>query len=458
MMPSENFFAWLKEKNHQALVHVNQIPFSEMKQWYFDGQTGNLIHESGKFFKIEGIRVRTNWGYVPQWEQPIINQSEIGFLGIITKKFDGILYFLMQAKIEPGNINSTQLSPTIQATRSNYSQIHNGKRPLFFEFFNGEKPVKVLLDQLQSEQGARFLRKRNRNIIVEIEETDKIEIHENFCWLTLGQIKSFLQYDNIVNMDTRTVISGIPFGEYPHSVIDFYETLKYTNENNSHENGLLISMLDSERHLHNIDEIISWITNQKSLYDLDVEKIPLKTVKDWVISNDEIYQKNRKYFSIIGVNVEISNREVMTWDQPLIKASQEGIIAFIIKKINGIYHFIVQAKLEAGNFDIIELAPTVQCLTGNYRKGLNEYDVPFLDLVLNARQEQIWYSSFQSEEGGRFFKEQNKNMIIEADESLNLDLPNNYICMTLNQLMAFNKYNNYLNIAARSLIAAVKFT
>jgi len=457
LMPSEKFLHWMKAKNDEVHVKISQIPFYKMRLWRFDASTGNLVHESGRFFSIEGIRVKTNWGKVSEWEQPIINQPEVGFLGIITKMIDGILHFLMQAKIEPGNLNVVQLSPTLQATRSNYSLVHKGKRPLYLEYFNGEKPVKILLDQLQSEQGARFLRKRNRNIIVEIAENETIEVYDNFCWLTLGQIKSFLQHDNLVNMDTRTVISGIPFGEYPPDVLDFYETLKFTSDQNFHENGLLISMLDSKRHLHNVDEIISWMTRQKANYDLEVERIPLNSVKNWIISGDEIYHQNRKYFSVIGVNVEIGNREVQSWDQPLIRAAQEGIIAFIVKKINGIYHFLVQAKLEAGNFDIIELAPTVQCLTGNYRKGQNEYDVMFLDEVLNARPEQIWYSAFQSEEGGRFFKEQNKNLIVEVDESFPVELPENFIWMTLNQLKVFIKYNNYLNIAARSLISAVKF-
>jgi len=457
MMPSEKFLNWMKEMNEVVHVKINPVPFPNMRLWHFDENTGNLVHDSGKFFSIEGIRVKTNWGKVPEWEQPIINQPEVGFLGIITKKFNGILYFLMQAKIEPGNLNVVQLSPTLQATRSNYSQVHKGKRPLYLEYFNGEQPVKILLDQLQSEQGARFLKKRNRNVIVEIGENENIEVFQNFCWLTLGQIKSFLQYDNLVNMDTRTVISGIPFGEYPPDVLDFYETLKFSDEGKNRETGLLISMLDDRRHLHSVDEIISWITRQKSFYDLDVEKIPLKTVKNWVIEMDEIYHENHKYFTVIGVNVEIGNREVQSWDQPLIKAAQEGIIAFIVKKINGIYHFLVQAKLEAGNFDIIELAPTVQCLTGNYRKGQSEYDVMFLDEVLNAKPEQIWYSTYQSEEGGRFFKEQNKNMIIEMDDSFPVEVPENYTWMTLNQMKIFIKYNNYLNIAARSLIAAVKF-
>ena len=30
-------------------------------------------------------------------------------MGILCKKIDGVLYFLMQAKIEPGNINKQQL-------------------------------------------------------------------------------------------------------------------------------------------------------------------------------------------------------------------------------------------------------------------------------------------------------------------------------------------------------------
>ena len=457
MMPSEQFLAWMKEMNERVHVKINQVPFSKMRLWHFDSLNGNLVHDSGKFFSIEGIRIKTNWGKVAEWEQPIINQPEVGFLGIITKKFNGILYFLMQAKIEPGNLNVVQLSPTLQATRSNYSQVHKGKKPLYLEYFNGDKPIKILLDQLQSEQGARFLKKRNRNVIVEIDENENIEVYENFCWLTLGQIKYFLQFDNVVNMDTRTVISGIPFGEYPPDVLDFYETLKFSDQSKNRETGLLISMLDDRRHLHNVDEIISWITRQKSFYDLDVEKIPLNTVKSWIIEKDEIYHENHKYFSVIGVNVEIGNREVQSWDQPLIKAAQEGIIAFIVKKINGIYHFLVQAKLEAGNFDIIELAPTVQCLTGNYRQGQSEYDVMFLDEVLNARPDQIWYSTYQSEEGGRFFKEQNKNMIIKADDSFPVEVPENYTWMTLNQMKVFIKYNNYLNIAARSLIAAVKF-
>ena len=82
------------------------------------------------------------------------------------------------------------------------------------EYFNGEKDVIVLVDQLQSEQGARFLHKRNRNIIVEVDENEELEVKQNFLWVSLGQIKELLRYPNVVNMDSRTVISCIKFGSY----------------------------------------------------------------------------------------------------------------------------------------------------------------------------------------------------------------------------------------------------
>jgi dTDP-4-dehydro-6-deoxy-alpha-D-glucopyranose 2,3-dehydratase len=455
-MPSDQFLLWMREMNENVHVKVEQIPFSKMREWHFTEEKGNLVHQSASFFSVEGIRVRTNWGNVSEWEQPIINQPEVGFLGIITKNIQGILFFLMQAKIEPGNLNYVQLSPTLQATRSNYTRVHKGKTPLYLEYFNGTKQVRVLLDQLQSEQGSRFLKKRNRNMIVQIGEDEDINVPENFCWLTLGQIKSFLQYDNLVNMDTRTVISGIDFGSYPADALELYKTMT-TGGKQTREMSLLLSFLEDEHHYHDLDEIISWITKKKSLFYLEVDRIPLRDVSRWILDCNEIYHETRKYFTVIGVNVEIGNREVQTWDQPLIMAVQEGIIAFIIRKIDGVYHFLVQAKVEAGNFDLVEMAPTVQCIIGNYRKGENEYEVMFLDEILKAQPQQIWYSAYQSEEGGRFFREQNKNMIVEVGEEFSVEVPDNFIWMTLNQIKVFINFNNYLNIAARSLIAAVRF-
>jgi len=456
---TEQFFAWFSKRKDAIKVNIAKIAFDDLVNWGFDDLNTNLVHSSGKFFSIEGISVQTNWGKVNNWSQPIINQPEIGYLGIIVKKIDGVLHFLMQAKIEPGNINFVQLSPTLQATKSNYTRVHKGNPPAYLEYFQKKDENKaVLLDQLQSEQGARFLKKRNRNIIIEV--NDDIEVKDDFCWLTLGQIHKLLQYDNVVNMDTRTVISGIPFGGYDEKIIHLFDSINPLFASDKHfEADMLISAIENENHLHSIEEIISWFTGLKSKYELSVDKINLSDLENWIKTDDEIYHKDRKYFKVIAVKAEIESREVKSWTQPLIESAQEGIIAFVVKKINGVYHFLVQAKLEAGNLDVLELAPTVQCLTGNYRKASRENKPNFLDYVLDNQNnsERVKYISFQSEEGGRFYREQNKSIIIEAESDFDESVPENFIWMTLNQLKIFIQFNNYLNIQSRSLISAIKF-
>jgi len=446
---------WVNKRRSSIEVVINLIPFNKLNKWKFNEDTGNLYHESGRFFSIEGLEVKTNWTKNENWTQPIINQPEIGILGIITKKLNGVLHFLMQAKIEPGNINNVQISPTLQATKSNYLKIHQGKTPLYLEYFNGDKKVHILLDQLQSEQGARFFKKRNRNMIVEVE--DEIPVYDDFCWLTLGQIKELMRNDNLVNMDTRSVISGIFFEELDDKSTDYFYGID--DRNMIKQKMEIYKNFITKNSKEPIEHIISWLTALKSKYEFEAKLIPLKIIKNWVKTDNEIYHEQNKYFSVIASDIHISNREVISWSQPLIKSAQEGLIAFIIKKINGVYHFLVQGKVEAGNFDILEFAPTVQCQTENYRIGNNEYNVPFINEVLNAPEKNILYKAYQSEEGGRFYNEQNLNIIIEVDDNYISDkeIPENYCWMTLNQLFTFIKFNNYVNIQARSLISAIKF-
>lgn len=455
-MSIQEILAWMKQQNNEVVSAIKQIPISKLKGWSY--RDDRIRHDSGKFFSIDGIHIETNYRNTFQWDQPIINQPEIGFLGIIVKKFDGVLHFLMQAKIEPGNLNIVQLSPTLQATRSNYTRVHGGMTPTYLEYFNGGKDVTVLVDQLQSEQGARFLHKRNRNIIVEVDENEEIEVKTNFIWMSLGQIKQLLRYPNVVNMDSRTVISCIKFGSYPEQSLKLLDRVKrMSGAYYSKTDSFLYSVLSADNHLHEMQDIIQWITALKFKYELDVSPIGISQMQHWIYDGNSIHHEANKYFDVIGVRVEIMNREIVSWDQPMVRSAQEGLMGFVVKKINGIYHFLVQAKLESGNFDIVEMAPTVQCLTGNYRKGKNEYSIPYLETVLNAPKEKIWYSSYQSEEGGRFFQEQNLNIIVEVGDGFPVEVEDNYCWMTLNQMLSFVTYNNYLNIAARSLLSAISF-
>ena len=441
--------SWLLERQRLNRFEVKSIPFAAMQQWSFEPQTGNLVHETGKFFSIEGIHVTTNYGPVSEWSQPIINQPEVGILGILVKEFDGVLYCLMQAKMEPGNIHMVQLAPTVQATKSNYTQVHQGSKTRYIEYFVDRSRAKVLVDVLQSEQGARFLRKRNRNMIIEV--TEDLDVHQDFCWVSIGQLHKLLRHDNVVNMDARTVLACIPF--LCPEINQLSETIDAAATSEQRFNQLLLQSIISDQSVYSIDDILSWFTNLKTYYDLIVTPIPLAEVQRWHRGRSRIFHETRQFFTVLAVAVTATNREVFHWHQPIVKPRHKGIVCFLTKQINGVLHFLVQAKVEPGNFDILEMAPTVQCITGSYQFK----KPPFLEYVLNVHSKQVRFSTYQSEEGGRFYQEQNKNMIIEVEADFPLTVPDNYMWMTLNQMKELIRYNNYFNVEARSLISCLSF-
>lgn len=448
---TKDVLSWLKKENDRIKVNVEKTSFEKLEHWILD--SNNIRHSSGKFFSIDGIRINTNWGEVKTWDQPIINQREVGYLGFIVKEFNGVLHFLVQAKIEPGNVNNVQLSPTLQATRSNYTKVHKGKAPSYLDYFKNATVDQIMFDQLQSEQGARFLKKRNRNIIIKVDEDIKQE--ENYIWLTLNQLKDLMSLDNVVNMDSRTVISCISFGSVDVTSLNILKLLR-KKEANNFSFDFLVSSLTDKGTLHSMDSIFTKITHYKSSIELNVNKIPISEINQWKITEDEIVRHDERYFKIIAVDVAISNREVTKWSQPMVEPMNEGLCAFICKKINDVLHFAVQIKLECGNFDIIEFAPTVQTLTGDYK---NPDDViPFLDYILNIEKDKVIFDNLQSEEGGRFYREQNRNILVIAGDDFDIDVPDNFLWMTLHQLNLFIKHNNYINIQARNILAQIQYS
>lgn len=425
--PTEEVVEWVERRNREVEVKVERVPFADLKGWLFDRETGDLVHETGRFFSITGLDAMTNTGTIARWQQPIINQPEVGYLGIIAKEFGGVLHFLLQAKIEPGNVNCVQLSPTLQATRSNYTRVHGGRKPAYLEYFQQARSGQILVDQLQSEQGSRFLRKRNRNIVIRVE--DEVPVGEDFRWLTLEQIKMLARRDNFINMDTRTVLSG--FNSEGHGTAD-------------------------ARARMTIDEILHRLSELKTKYELVANRIPLSRVRDWTVGADEIARADRRFFRVIGVNVTIANREVSSWCQPLVEPMQGGLCVLFARRFNGVTHYLLQAKVECGNFDVVELAPTIQCLTGNYEHDAPEDRPRFVNEFVEGRiRGKVVFDVLQSEEGGRFYHEQNRNVLVELDEDYPVEEHENFLWLTMPQIKEFLRFNNYLNIQVRSLISMI---
>ncbi|WP_411083294.1 NDP-hexose 2,3-dehydratase family protein [Streptomyces sp. cmx-18-6] len=413
---------WLAERLRAHRFRVDRIPFSALEGWSFAEGTGNLRHRSGGFFSVEGQRVTVDSGPVRCWEQPVIHQPEVGILGILVKEFDGVAHFLMQAKMEPGNRNLIQLSPTVQATYSNYTKVHRGADVPYLDHFLAPAPGSVVADVLQSEHGSWFHRKRNRNMIVFTR--DQVPPAENFRWLTLGQIGELLRADNVVNMDARTVLSCLPS----------------PGAGDARE----------ER------EALSWFTAERSRHTVRAELRPLNSLAGWRKGPFAVEHERGRYFDVVAVSVEAGSREVGGWTQPLIEPRGLGVTAFLTRWADGGPQVLVHARVEGGFRNTVELSPTVQCLPDNHAWLPPGDRPPFLDAVLRARPEQIHYEAVHSEEGGRFLNAESRYLLVEAGEEDVPDvLPPGYRWVTPALLSRLVRHSHYLNVQARSLLSVL---
>jgi dTDP-4-dehydro-6-deoxy-alpha-D-glucopyranose 2,3-dehydratase len=429
VMSNDAFHAWFEERQRKHALRVTRITFDELQGWSFDSATGNLRHDSGRFFSVGGIRVRSDYGPVREWCQPIIHQPEIGILGIAVREIDGVLHCLMQAKPEPGNINAVQLSPTVQATKSNYTRVHGGSAVPYLDCFIDPDPLRVMADVLQSEQGSWFLRKRNRNMVVEV--GPEVEAGEDFCWLTLGQLGALLRHPNLVNMDARTVLSCFPDWRAGAGTA-------------------------AGAGLHSDTEIRSWVTGRRAGHEITIEPLPLRETEGWHRSEKAISHESGRFFSIVAVDVSSHRREVPAWSQPLLEPHGLAVAALLVKRIRGVPHALFSARVEPGFLDVVELGPTVQCTPESYAHLPSEDRPRYLDAVLDRRPEQTLFDAVLSEEGGRFHHAQSRYLIIEVDEDFPTATPEDFRWVTLCQINELLKYSHHLNVQARTLVVGMR--
>ncbi len=428
---TKNLLEWIDSRNRELKVNIKQITLEECSGWMYDKESGMIRRNNMSFFAIAGMQKYKN--NILQ-EQPIIIQPEIGYLGIICKKINGVVHFLMQSKIEPGNINTVQISPTIQATKSNFTQKHGGSKPAYLEFFLSVNPEKFLVDQIQSEQSSRFLHKRNRNIIRVLDDDEEIEVLPSHKWMTLGQIKYFMTHDNLVNMDTRTVISCIPFsmmeGDKP----------KW--------------MGDGQPNRKKIVEIYNEINNYKMFDNIAPEVVDLYSLTKWKMKNGEFVGDSHSAFKVIFCDISIEGREVRRWNQPLFAAIGKAMFGLLTAVDNktGKREFLVKLAPEVGCFDGVEIGPTIQQEAFEKTKAKDEIEF-FFDEQMRIKKPMI--DVMLSEEGGRFYHEENRNVIIDVNkEEVPKDILGYHWCdfATLNYL---TQINNCLNIQLRNLLSLI---
>jgi oxidase EvaA len=423
---NETVADWLDTVKADGDFSVEERSLEELAGWHVDPDSGDIAHDTGRFFTIQGVDVTvTANGEASQWRQPVIVQSDVGILGLIASERDGVMQFLVQAKMEPGNRRLVQVSPTVQATSSNFQRIHQGNPTAYLEHFQHahDHPgfVSALVDQLQTEQANRYLRKRNLNSIVVAEEAAVGEVDPKFRWLTLADLIGLADGFDLLHMDTRSILGSVPFGGPAHPHVD-------------------------------LSRIDAWVAEQVATTRVRTALVPLNDVPGWQRAAGRLHGPDPAPFDVIGVRVTASQREVTSWDQPLVRNSPGTGGTLVVRRNRSGTEVLLSTLTGLGVRNCIEIGPTVV----DWPAG--EHDVPLSDdFAARALAESgvTLLDNDLPEEGGRFFHSSARHRIVDVTSAVTGATPPGRLWVSLPELRAVAARSSILNMELRSLLACL---
>jgi dTDP-4-dehydro-6-deoxy-alpha-D-glucopyranose 2,3-dehydratase len=430
---------WVERQRGGRALRVRIVPLDGLRGWRRKEGSGDLGHETGRFFTILGLQVRHRAGRREiSWDQPVIEQPETGILGILAARIRGVLHFCLQAKEEPGNIGGVQLSPTVQATFSNYTRAHGGAEPPFLSFFAFPDPASVLFSRLQTEDGSRFLYKSNRNMIVLAGKDPPVELPDAFIWLTLNQIAALLRRGNLVNACARSVLSALAFPDAPPP------------------STARSRPAAQDAPVPPIASTLQWLDDWRAHHHLAARRIGLNELQEWRLDGKGYFSHiEERFFRVVGLDIEAESREVSHWGQPIIENASRGIIGLLVRERAGAREFLMQARAEPGNRPAVQIAPTVQFTPGNYH-GSRKLRKPFLFEEFGSLPRfPVLGDSLQAEEGARFFRECHAHRILLLPEGEELDVPPDFRWVPEEHLRFLLHLGEQVNSCARSVISCL---
>lgn len=401
---------FLDEIVKKSEFKLKKIKFSDQSQWSFSD--GILSHFSKGFFQVTGVKNK-----ITSKEHLVLFQPQSALTGLAIHKGDQQIFVLLQARVEPGNTNVGQYGPTIQSTPANYLQMHGGKKTDYVELFTSYHPlVNTLGNNNQLDLGKRYFQKTKSHNYIELKEL--INTQEIMIWVPLQVLAEALAMDNFLNADLRSLLSVFDW--------DLYLRGEENNENNS-----------------NTLEENSRIFSDNKLGKNNWELTALNSLKGWEIQDNGIVDISNSGIWVDMFKISCTTREVSEWSQPLLCCSNRGMVILLIRKINGHYYFLVSIQSEFGITGEISVLPSYVVYPGENNENKNNFSVNG-----NLITEMI-----QSEEGGRFYKNENIYKVIQIKDEIEKDADQYWV--NLYTLKSILKSSNRASFQLRCVASLV---
>jgi len=343
---------------------LKEISFAEQADWVYDN--GALSHKSRGFFEIIGLIDSE------KKEHLMMYQPQSALTGLVICINNNKCYVLVQARLEPGNTGVVQYGPTIQSTPANYLALHGGKQTsVLNHFYSYSKTVVPLSTSMQLDIGCRYFQKSKwHNYIL---ATDFFETENHMIWASLDALQDCLGKSNFLNTDLRSLLA----------VFDWEMLLAKTN---SYQKSDTL--------------IIENLWKNRSSWNYAHKFTPIESLENWQINSQGIKSLNKNNIGVKFYKTTCDTREVRSWTQPLITVESKGLAILLLRKIGEELQCLLTIKNEIG-------IDGGHSITTSFIRNPEE---PFSEYIIENGEILVEYS--QSDEGGRFYKNETLNQVI----------------------------------------------
>lgn len=214
--------------------------------------------------------------------------------------------------------------------------------------------------------------------------------------------------------------------------------------------------------VHTFDQVRAWFEGQRRACVMTVTDIPLEDCRGWRMdeTSGRFCRDDGAFFHVQGVRVgESTGREVGAkgWDQPILTqvGYDGGILGLLRTRFDGIPHYLIEAKAEPGNYERVQMSPTLQATFANLERKHGGTRPRFAEYfeAPEGTGGCILYRQWLSEDGGRLHKKRNLGMLVEVPEGTIPQPPPSFLWMGLWQIKQCLRENAWVNPHVRGIIA-----
>jgi oxidase EvaA len=255
----------------------------------------------------------------------------------------------------------------------------------------------------------------------------------------------------------------LPADDYDRTLRDFRSALDQMGfDPGTRRSEHMLECLGDWSIHHTLSEVEAWFEQERTDCTMSVEDIPLNQTQGWVIEPDtgDVHHESGEFFTVHGIRVSLSEtREVGSrgWDQPILEqvGYDGGLLGLLRQRFAGIPHYLVEAKAEPGNYELVQLSPTLQATFSNLKRAHGGRKPRFANVFESPESVggTVLHRQWLSEDGGRLHKKRNLGMLVEVPEGYVEQPPEHFTWMSMYQIKACLEHDAWVNPHIRGIIA-----